>query len=103
MSIGTDREEGTGTIIVDKVRLPKRFNVLLYNDDYTTMEFVIEVLQTVFRKNKNEAMSIMLQVHGEGKGKCGVYTYEIAEIKVAKVLQMSRGQGHPLKCTMEEE
>ncbi len=103
MSIGTDREEGTGTIIIDKVRLPKRFAVLLYNDDYTTMEFVIEVLQKVFRKNKNEAMSIMLQVHGEGKGKCGVYTYETAEMKVSRVLQMSRGQGHPLKCTMEEE
>ncbi|TVR01904.1 MAG: ATP-dependent Clp protease adapter ClpS [Desulfovibrionales bacterium] len=88
--------------IEDLLELPKRYKVLLHNDDYTTMEFVIHVLKVVFGKNENEAAAVMLKVHQEGVGVCGVYTAEIAEAKVALVQHMARKNGFPLKCTMEE-
>jgi ATP-dependent Clp protease adaptor protein ClpS len=88
--------------IEDQLEQPRRFKVLLHNDDYTTMEFVVHVLTTVFGKTKNEASLVMLKVHNEGVGICGVYTAEIAEAKVALVHHLARKNGFPLKCTMEE-
>lgn len=85
------------------VREPRKFRVLLHNDDYTTMEFVIEVLISIFRKSPDEAMAIMLSVHEKGLGSCGVYTEEIAETKVAQVHDRARKAGFPLRCSMEEE
>ncbi|MBL3520116.1 ATP-dependent Clp protease adapter ClpS [Aliarcobacter lanthieri] len=89
----------------DEIELqePKKYNVFLLNDDYSTMDFVIDVLIKVFRKNLNEAEAIMLSVHNNGKGLCGVYTYEIASTKVAQVKTMARDKGFPLKAVMEEE
>jgi ATP-dependent Clp protease adaptor protein ClpS len=85
------------------VREPRRFRVLLHNDDYTTMEFVIDTLMQVFRKSFDEATAIMLAVHEKGIGSCGVYTEEIAETKVAQVHDRARKAGYPLRCSMEEE
>jgi ATP-dependent Clp protease adaptor protein ClpS len=86
-----------------EVREPRRYRVLLHNDDYTTMEFVIEILIGVFQKRPDEATAIMLAVHKEGMGSCGVYTEEIAEVKVAQVHDKARKAGFPLRCSMEEE
>jgi len=85
------------------VREPRRFRVLLHNDDYTTMEFVIDTLMQVFRKTFDEATAVMLAVHENGLGSCGVYTEEIAETKVAQVHDRARKAGYPLRCSMEEE
>ena len=81
---------------------PTRYKVLMHNDDYTTMEFVVYVLKNVFSKSEAEAVQIMLNVHRNGVGVCGVYTAEVAETKVALVRQMAKKEGNPLKCTMEE-
>ena len=86
-----------------EVREPRRYRVLLHNDDYTTMEFVVEVLVSIFRKTSDEAMAIMLTVHERGLGSCGVYTEEVAETKVAQVHDRARKAGFPLRCSMEEE
>lgn len=99
----TDEQSGVATKIKKKVQRPKKYKVLLHNDDYTTMEFVIYVLQKHFGKNADEAYAIMLKVHHEGVGVCGVYTYEIAETKVQKVSRDARANGHPLLCTSEPE
>lgn len=85
-----------------EVREPRRFRVLLHNDDYTTMEFVVDILMTVFKKGVEEATSIMLSVHEKGLGACGVYTEEVAETKVAQVHDKARKAGYPLRCSMEE-
>jgi ATP-dependent Clp protease adaptor protein ClpS len=98
-----DEESGVATINKTRAKRPKRYKVLLHNDDYTTMEFVIYVLQKHFGKNSDEAYAIMLKVHHEGVGVCGVYTYEIAETKVQKVSRDARANGHPLLCTSEPE
>ncbi|MFZ7126329.1 MAG: ATP-dependent Clp protease adapter ClpS [Desulfobacterales bacterium] len=82
---------------------PSMYRVILLNDDYTTMEFVVEVLVTVFNKPYDEATRIMLKVHREGSGICGVYTFEVAETKVETVHRLARDKGFPLKCTMERE
>ncbi|SMP59162.1 ATP-dependent Clp protease adaptor protein ClpS [Desulfonatronum zhilinae] len=104
MSVEISDPRIEGDIEVDDLLdLPKRYKVLLHNDDYTTMEFVVHVLKVVFGKIENEAAAIMLKVHQEGMGICGVYTAEIAEAKVALVRHMARKNGFPLKCTMEEE
>ena len=87
----------------DEVTDPPMYRVLLLNDDYTTMEFVIDVLKTVFHKSDVEATRIMLNVHQAGVGICGVYTYEIAETKVDTVHSLARENGFPLKCSMERE
>ena len=87
----------------DEVREPPMFRVLLHNDDYTTMEFVVEILITVFNKSPEEAVEIMLNVHRKGIGICGVYTYEVSETKVNIVHVLARENGFPLKCTMEKE
>jgi ATP-dependent Clp protease adaptor protein ClpS len=85
-----------------KSKPPKLYKVLLLNDDFTTMEFVIEVLQTFFAKSQEQAVQIMLKVHNEGSAVCGVYTKDIAESKVAQVSAFSTQHGHPLRCHMEE-
>lgn len=78
------------------------YKVLLHNDDYTTMEFVIEVLQRFFLINRERAQQLMLQVHNEGSAVCGIYTRDIAETKVTLVTEFAQQNGHPLRCSMEE-
>jgi ATP-dependent Clp protease adaptor protein ClpS len=96
-------EGGTSTIIKPKIELPKKYKVLLHNDDYTTMEFVIFILQGVFHKSIEEAETIMMEVHKSGIGLCGIYTFEIAESKAKKVERLAREQTHPLMCSIEPE
>jgi ATP-dependent Clp protease adaptor protein ClpS len=86
-----------------KIKEPPMYKVFLHNDDYTTMEFVVEVLVVIFRKSGEEATKIMLNVHRQGMGLCGVYTYELAETKINAVHMMAESQGFPLKCSMEKE
>ena len=83
------------------LREPKQYLVLLLNDDYTSMDFVIDVLMNIFHKTYQESEQIMLDVHKKDKGVCGVYTYEVAETKVMQVSKLAREQGFPLKVTME--
>lgn len=85
-----------------EISSPRHFKVLLLNDDYSTMEFVIEVLVAVFHKGIEEAMSIMLKVHREGRGICGIYPYEIAEMKVEQVRRRAKEAGYPLRAVIEE-
>ena len=85
-----------------EVKQPSMYKVLLLNDDYTPMDFVVEVLRKYFHKTTEQATKVMLQVHYEGQGVAGVYTAEIAETKVAQVNDFSRANDHPLMCTMEE-
>lgn len=82
---------------------PAMYRVLLHNDDYTPMDFVVAVLMSVFNKTMEEATRIMLNIHNSGIGVCGVFTYEVAETKVETVEGLARENGHPLKCTMERE
>ena len=102
-----EREYGFGEEVEadsrERLKKPPLFRVLLHNDDYTTMEFVVEVLKRVFGKTDGDAFQIMWAVHTQGVGCAGVYTYEIAEMKVEKVTQMAREQEYPLLCTVEEE
>ncbi|HET7697309.1 MAG TPA: ATP-dependent Clp protease adapter ClpS [Vicinamibacterales bacterium] len=86
-----------------ETKKPELFKVLLLNDDYTTMDFVVEILETVFNKAPAEAYRIMMAVHTQGQGLCGVYPYEVAETKVATVVDLARGNGFPLRATMEPE
>ena len=86
-----------------KIKHPKRYKVLILNDDYTSMEFVIDILMSVFHKTYEQAESIMLDVHKKNKGICGVYTHEIAETKIITVHKRAKDSGFPLKCMMEEE
>jgi ATP-dependent Clp protease adaptor protein ClpS len=98
---------GNGTAVITRTRAqtrrPNMYRVLLLNDDYTPMEFVILVLQSYFNKNPEEATQIMLHVHHHGVGECGVFTYEIAETKVAQVMDHARKNQHPLQCIMEKK
>jgi ATP-dependent Clp protease adaptor protein ClpS len=87
----------------EDVKEPSMYRVLLHNDDYTTMEFVVEILIYVFNKSPEEATRVMLNVHHHGVGLCGVYTYEVAETKVETVDALARENRFPLKCTMEED
>ena len=91
----------TKTKTQSRTRTPPRYKVLLLNDDYTPMDFVVEVLMRFFRKSELEATRIMLQVHHEGVGVCGVYPFEIAETKVHQVMEAAAEEGHPLQCIME--
>jgi ATP-dependent Clp protease adaptor protein ClpS len=86
----------------EKTEEPSLFKVLLHNDDYTTMDFVVHVLETVFNLPEDQAIPIMLNVHVKGIGVAGVYTYEVAEMKVAKTTAMAREQEFPLLCTIEQ-
>lgn len=85
-----------------KTKTPKKYRVILLNDDYTTMDFVVKVLESIFGKSPAEAVQIMLQVHNKGKGICGIYTRQIAEAKILKVHDLATSNGFPLKCSMEE-
>ncbi len=103
---GDDGAGGSNaTLLEPKTRLkkPSMYRVLLLNDDYTPMEFVVRVLMSIFKKSQSEAEKIMLHVHQHGAGQCGVYTYEVAESKVHRVLDYARKNNHPLQCTMEAE
>jgi len=91
--------EATNT---QKPKPPSMYSVLLFNDDYTPMEFVVEVLERFFNKNREQATQIMLQVHTKGSGVCGIYPLDIAETKVSQVLDLAKEQGHPLQCNMQE-
>jgi ATP-dependent Clp protease adaptor protein ClpS len=99
------RKNDSGDVAVaeidPKLKEPKHYAVLLHNDDYTSMEFVTEILQKFFNKNGEDAVRIMLKVHQEGKGVAGLFTYQIAETKVAQVQEYARSKGFPLKCSME--
>lgn len=98
-------EGGVGVLPERKTRLekPKLFKVLLHNDDFTTMEFVVFVLQYVFARTEAEAVTIMLKVHNEGVGTAGVYPYEIATMKCDKAINLAKAREYPLLCTVEEE
>jgi len=97
-----ETKEDTSVRSHHEVGEPSMYKVLLHNDDYTTMEFVVLVLMQVFHKPVEAATRIMLNVHQQGVGVCGLYTYEVAETKVETVIRMARENGHPLKCTMEK-
>lgn len=86
-----------------KTKRPPLYKVLLHNDDYTTMEFVIRVIRTIFGKTAEQAHEIMMMIHTNGIGVCGIYTKEIAETKVQQVIQMAKREGQPLKCSMEAQ
>jgi ATP-dependent Clp protease adaptor protein ClpS len=104
---GGESNGGAGTAVVTKtkprVKRPNMYRVLLLNDDYTPMEFVVHVLIRFFNKNQDDATRIMLHVHQNGVGECGVYTYEVAETKVTQVMDFARKHQHPLQCVMEKK
>lgn len=101
----TDDRTNTGVVIKTrpKTKKPSMYKVLMLNDDYTPMEFVVHVLERFFGKSREEATRIMLHVHQKGVGVCGVYTYEVAETKVTQVMDLARQNQHPLQCTIEKE
>lgn len=98
---GTER--GVATKVRPKTKKPSMWRVLLMNDDYTPMEFVVHILERFFAKNRQEATDVMLHVHRRGVGLCGIFTYEVAETKVAQVMDYARQNEQPLQCTMEKE
>ncbi len=104
---GDDSNTGPNTGVVVKARprtrKPAMYKVLMLNDDYTPMEFVVHVLERFFQKNRDEATRIMLHVHKRGVGVCGVFTYEVAETKVTQVMDLARQNQHPLQCTIEKD
>jgi len=102
MSGRTDTRQAPGLDLANETREPRRFKVLLHNDDYTTMDFVIHVLRNVFHKPEPEAMRIMLAVHKQGIGMCGIFTGEVAETKVDMVHSMAKAAGFPLRASLEE-
>jgi ATP-dependent Clp protease adaptor protein ClpS len=100
-----ERGGQTGLVVEEsapEVKQPPLYSVVLLNDDYTPMEFVVDVLERFFRMDRETATRVMLEVHVKGKGVCGVFTYEIAETKVAQVLGYSRDNQHPLMCTLDQ-
>ena len=100
-----DDEPVTGVAVKSKVKTkkPDMYKVLLLNDDYTPMEFVVDVLEVFFQKSQDEATRIMLHVHQKGIGICGVFTYDVAETKVGQVMDFARQHQHPLQCTIERD
>ncbi len=103
---GGDNDGGPSTGVVvrskPKAKKPSMYKVIMLNDDYTPMEFVVMILEKFFTKSHDEATQIMLHVHQKGVGVCGVYTYEIAETKVTQVMDLARQHQHPLQCTLEK-
>jgi len=97
-----DAERGVATKTRPKTKKPAMYRVILLNDDYTPMEFVVSVLMSIFNKSPEEATRIMLNVHQSGMGTCGVYTFEVAETKVAQVMDAAKRNQHPLQCTLEK-
>jgi ATP-dependent Clp protease adaptor protein ClpS len=104
---GNEEGPGTGVIVKSKpktkTKKPAMYKVLMLNDDYTPMEFVVHILERFFSKTREEATRIMLHVHRRGVGVCGVYTYEVAETKVTQVMDFARKHQHPLQCVMEKK
>ena len=100
-----DIDEGTEVLTETETKLdkPKLFKVILHNDDFTTMEFVVFVLQYVFNRSESEAFSIMLRVHNDGMGVAGIYPYEVATMKSEKTTNLARAREYPLLCSVEEE
>ena len=100
-----DGDNGPGVVLEakPKTKKPAMYKVLMLNDDYTPMEFVVHVLEAFFNKDGEDAARIMLHVHQKGVGVCGVYTYEVAETKVTQVIDYARKHQHPLQCTLEKE
>ena len=101
-----DQKGGATGVVTEakpKVAKPSLYRVLILNDDYTPMEFVVYVLERFFNKSREDATRIMLHVHQHGVGVCGVFTYEVAETKVAQVVDTARRHQHPLQCTMEKD
>lgn len=100
-------DDGSGTAVISKTspktKRPNMYRVLLLNDDYTPMEFVIHVLERFFSKSREAATQIMLHVHNHGIGECGIFTYEVAETKVTQVMDFARKNQHPLQCIMEKK
>ena len=96
-------DAGVVTRVKPKTKKPSMYKVLLLNDDYTPMEFVVYVLERFFNKQSEEATQIMLHVHQRGVGICGVYSYEVAETKVTQVMDFARQNEHPLQCTLEKD
>ena len=107
LSRNQDDHEHEGGVAVEqakpKLKQPPLYRVILMNDDYTPMEFVVDVLERFFSKPNEEAVRIMLHVHQKGVGVCGIYTYEIAETKVTQVVDYARKNQHPLQCTLEKD
>jgi len=99
-----NKEREGNLLEAEKVRLkpPPMFKVMLLNDDYTPMDFVVVVLQTVFAMSREQATQVMLKVHRDGMGVCGIYTREVAATKVEQVIELAKSHEHPLQCTMEE-
>lgn len=105
MSINMSKEHDNSTVLAPeraKTKPPGMYKVILFNDDYTTMEFVIEVLQRFFAINSERAQQLMLQIHNEGSAVCGIYTRDVAETRVAQVTDFAQQHEHPLRCGMEE-
>lgn len=103
-SDGDDKfESGLATKVRPKTKRPSRYKVMLLNDDYTPMEFVVAILKEVFNKDQEAAWQIMMHVHQHGVGQCGVYPHEVAESKVMHVMDAARKNQHPLQCVMEKE
>jgi ATP-dependent Clp protease adaptor protein ClpS len=100
---GSKFDTGTITRTKPRTQRPNLYRVLLLNDDYTPMEFVVLVLQDVFNKSREDATRIMLHVHTKGVGECGIYPYEVAETKVTRVMDTARKNQHPLQCVMEKQ
>ena len=102
---GSEESDEGGSVVLDvsrpKLKEPRRFAVILHNDDYTTMEFVVEVLKRYFHKTAEESVQIMLQVHQHGKGIAGIYSFQIAETKAMQVIEYARVKGYPLQCSLE--
>ena len=96
-------ETGVATRTRPKTKKPSNYKVLMLNDDYTPMEFVVHVLERFFRKSREESTQIMLHIHRRGVGLCGVFTYEVAETKVTQVMDFARQHQHPLQCTLEKD
>ncbi len=97
-----DTERGVATKTRPKTKKPSQYKVLLLNDDYTPMEFVVSILMGIFKRSQEEATKIMLAVHQKGVGVCGIYTFEVAETKVGQVMDAAKRGQHPLKCTLEK-
>ncbi|MPY71964.1 MAG: ATP-dependent Clp protease adapter ClpS [Alphaproteobacteria bacterium] len=102
---GSNGSPTTGVVVRSKpkTKKPSMYKVIMLNDDYTPMEFVVMVLERCFNKSHEEAVTIMLHVHQKGVGVCGVYTYEVAETKVTQVMDLAQQHQHPLQCTLEKE
>ena len=106
MSEKVKKNENNDVAVKEKppqTKQPRLFKVIMVNDDYTPMEFVVHVLELFFKMDRSQATQVMLEVHTSGKGTCGIFTYELAETKCAQVVNYARENGHPLICTVEPD